>query len=105
MRIIGIFLKWKVFSALWNVFMRKIPRSVGVHDGTFHADEVSACALLILFNCVDKDKIVRTRAPKKLAECEYVCDVGGIYNPDKKLFDHHQQDYRGDLSSAGMIPC
>lgn len=83
--------------------MPKILRSFGTHDGTFHADEVTACALLLLFNLIDKDKIIRTRNPDELATCEYVCDVGGIYDPERKLFDHHQVDYQGPLSSAGMI--
>lgn len=83
--------------------VHKTPRSVGTHDGTFHADEVTACALLILFNCIDKDKIVRTRDLEALSRCDYVCDVGGFYDPGQRLFDHHQADYRGNLSSAGMI--
>ena len=83
--------------------MAKIPRSVGTHDGTFHADEVTACALLILFGLVDQDKVFRTRDSGALANCEYVCDVGGFYDPSKKLFDHHQVEYKGPLSSAGMI--
>ena len=78
-------------------------RSFGTHDGTFHADEVTACALLSVFGQIDKDKIVRTRDLKVLSECEYVCDVGGIYDPQGKRFDHHQSEYTGDLSSAGMI--
>ncbi len=80
-----------------------LKRSVGTHDGTFHADEVTACALLILFDLIDKDKIIRTRDPHMLAECEFVCDVGAIYDPRSKRFDHHQSEYRGELSSAGMI--
>ncbi len=83
--------------------MLLIPRSAGIHDGTFHADEVTACALLHLFNLIDSDKIRRTRDSNMLSQCEYVCDVGGIYDPDKKLFDHHQAEYKGKLSSAGMI--
>lgn len=83
--------------------MNKLPRSVGVHDGAFHADEVTACALLLLCGLIDKDKIVRTRNADKLKQCEYVCDVGGVYNPSEKLFDHHQAEYIGDLSSAGMV--
>jgi uncharacterized UPF0160 family protein len=83
--------------------MEKIPRSCGTHDGTFHADEVTACALLDLFDLIDASKIVRTRDPKVLANCEYVCDVGGVYSPKDKLFDHHQVDYDGPMSSAGMI--
>lgn len=80
-----------------------IKRSVGTHDGSFHADEVTACALLFVFGQIDKDKIVRSRDLEVLADCEYVCDVGGVYDPRQKRFDHHQSEYTGDLSSAGMI--
>lgn len=83
--------------------MSKIPHSLGTHDGTFHADEVTACALLLLYQQVERDKIYRTRDPAILARCEYVCDVGGIYDPAQKLFDHHQVEYKGGLSSAGMV--
>jgi uncharacterized UPF0160 family protein len=82
---------------------QKIPRSCGTHDGTFHADEVTACALLVVFKLVDEDKIVRSRNLEVLDTCEYVCDVGGVYDPARKLFDHHQAEYQGHLSSAGMI--
>ncbi len=78
-------------------------RSFGTHDGTFHADEVTACAMLLLLELIDIDKIVRTRDQAKLDHCEWVCDVGGIYDPSKKRFDHHQSDYQGEYSSAGMI--
>ncbi len=81
----------------------KQKRSCGTHDGTFHADEVTACALLILFNQIDEDKIIRTRDLDLLTRCAFVCDVGGYYIPSEKLFDHHQADYQGPLSSAGMI--
>lgn len=82
---------------------QKIPRSCGTHDGTFHADEITACALLMLFDLIDEDKIIRSRDLNVLATCEYVCDVGGVYDPLHKLFDHHQADYQGPLSSAGMV--
>lgn len=78
-------------------------QTVGIHDGRFHADEVTACALLILYGCVEQDKVIRTRDPLLLSKCEYVCDVGGIYDPEQKLFDHHQASYEGELSSAGMV--
>lgn len=80
-----------------------ITRSLGTHDGSFHADEVSACALLLLFDLIDRDKIFRSRDPNQLEQCEFVCDVGGVYDPTQKRFDHHQREYEGDLSSAGMI--
>ncbi len=78
-------------------------RSFGTHSGGFHADEVTACALLLLFDQIDLEKIVRSRDPKQIAACDYVCDVGGVYAPKMRRFDHHQIDYRGSLSSAGMI--
>ena len=78
-------------------------RSFGTHDGSFHADEVTACALLLLFDLIDRSKIVRTRDLEKLKGCEYVCDVGGVYDPEKKRYVHHQSDYQGEMSSAGMI--
>lgn len=80
-----------------------LARSFGTHDGSFHADEVTACSLLLLFDCIDRDKIMRTRDSELLARCDYVCDVGGAYDPESRRFDHHQVDYRGPLSSAGMV--
>ena len=82
---------------------KKNLRSLGTHTGRFHADEVTACALLIFFDLIDKDKIIRTRDLSKLSKCEYICDVGGVYDPKRKMFDHHQVDYDGTLSSAGMV--
>lgn len=78
-------------------------RSLGTHNGSFHADEVTACALLLLFDFIDKDNVFRTRDPDILDNCEFVCDVGGVYDPSIKRFDHHQVEYQGPLSSAGMI--
>lgn len=79
------------------------PRSFGTHDGTFHADEVTACALLLLFDLIERDKIIRTRDPLLLAACDFVCDVGGVYESRSHRFDHHQATYQGLMSSAGLI--
>lgn len=68
------------FKLFW--FMGLVPRSFGTHDGSFHADEVTACSLLLLFDLIDREKIKRTRDPEELARCDYVCDVGGIYDPN-----------------------
>lgn len=80
-----------------------IKKSFAAHSGSFHADEITACALLIFFKLIDKKKIFRTRDENILKKCEYICDVGGIYDPEKKRFDHHQVEYKGELSSAGMV--
>jgi uncharacterized UPF0160 family protein len=79
------------------------PRSLGTHDGSFHADEVTASSLLLLYDLIDRDKIYRTRDSKVHDRCFFVCDVGGIYNPQLRRFDHHQIEYQGNLSSAGMV--
>lgn len=76
-----------------------------VHSGSFHADEITAIALLIAFKIVKKDiQIVRTRDEKILAEAkangDFVLDVGGEYDGISN-FDHHHD--RNLPSSAGLI--
>lgn len=80
-----------------------ISRSCATHNGNFHADEITACALLLCTKTIDLDKLIRTREPKILKTAEFVVDVGGIYCARDKRFDHHQIQYTGNLSSAGMI--
>ncbi len=80
-----------------------IPRSCATHNGTFHADEVTACAMLQFYGLIDRAQIYRTRDPRVIDTCEYVCDVGGRYEIKRRRFDHHQAEYRGKLSSAGMV--
>lgn len=82
---------------------QKIPKSCAIHDGNFHADEVTACALLLCTDCIDLDKIIRTRDQDLIDRSEFILDVGGIYDPLGLRFDHHQIDYSGPLSSAGMV--
>lgn len=81
----------------------KIARSCATHDGNFHADEVTACALLLCCDLIDLDKIVRTRRQSDIEAAEFVLDVGGDYEIAKRRFDHHQISYTGSFSSAGMI--
>ena len=33
----------------------------------------------------------RTRDPAVLNTCDIVVDVGAVFDPDKKRFDHHQR--------------
>jgi uncharacterized UPF0160 family protein len=80
-----------------------VPRSFGTHSGSFHADEVTACALLLFFDQIDRTKILRTRTPAEWSQCDFLCDVGGLYQPEERRFDHHQSAYSGSLSSAGMV--
>jgi uncharacterized UPF0160 family protein len=75
---------------MFHLINKKI--KVAVHNGKFHPDDVCAVAILSLY--LKKPlKVFRTRDPKIWAGCDYVCDVGGEYNPVKKMFDHHQEGW------------
>jgi uncharacterized UPF0160 family protein len=81
---------------------------VGTHNGLFHADDVFACA--ILSTATDTVlELRRTRDPEVLGECDVVFDVGGVYDADRGLFDHHQKGGAGKrdngvpYSSAGLV--
>ena len=75
---------------------------VVTHSGIFHADEVTAVALLEVFT--GKVVIVkRTRDEARIAKADVVVDVGGVWDPVSCRFDHHQTTYSGELSSAGMV--
>lgn len=64
--------------------------TIGVHDGSFHADDILAVSLLKY--CLDGEfdiVIVRTREKERLDKCDIVLDVGLKYD-NEKYFDHHQ---------------
>lgn len=79
-----------------------MPLLCGTHSGSFHADDVLALALIRAFEDPDA-LVVRSRDPEVLARCDVVFDVGGEFDPARGRFDHHQNDYDGPLSSAGMV--
>ncbi|MDP2788534.1 MAG: MYG1 family protein [bacterium] len=62
------------------------------HDGSFHTDDVFACATLCLLleKKGEKFEIIRTRDLEVIKTGDYVFDVGGEYNPETNRFDHHQ---------------
>lgn len=44
-------------------------------------------------------EIIRTRDPELLNKCDIVVDVGAVYDPDTKRFDHHQRSFTHTFSS------
>ncbi len=76
------------------------------HSGTFHADEVFACATLaIIFEKQGKEfEIIRTRDMEIIKTGDVVVDVGGIYDPENNKFDHHQPDGAGTREAGAKIP-
>ena len=83
-------------------------KKIITHDGSFHADDLFATAVLSILN-KGKVKIIRTRDEKIIAKGDYVYDVGGIYNPELNRFDHHQKGGAGkrengiEYSSFGLV--
>ncbi len=67
-------------------------QSVVTHDGEFHADDVFGVALLQLHYGAGNVRIIRTRDDTLITQGDWVLDVGGIYDPSHKRFDHHQND-------------
>ena len=84
--------------------------TIGTHSGPFHADDVLAVAVLTLAKYSEGvPKIVRSRDPKVLSECQILVDVGGVYDFSQLKFDHHQKGGAGvrengiPFSSAGLV--
>jgi uncharacterized UPF0160 family protein len=77
---------------------------IGTHNGLFHSDEVFAVAMMSITAELQglTVQVTRTRDLNILNTQHYIIDVGGQYD-GVKCFDHHQSEYKGDLSSAGMI--
>jgi uncharacterized UPF0160 family protein len=81
------------------------------HDGSFHADDIFACAAisLVLVKNNEDFEIFRTRDPEIISNGDYVFDVGGVYDAETKRFDHHQKGGAGgrengiEYSSFGLV--
>lgn len=77
------------------------------HSGKFHADDAWAVAVLnIVFpGC----ELVRTRDPAIIERADFAVDVGGIWDPARGRFDHHQKGFDGarvsgvPYASAGLV--
>jgi len=85
-----------------------IPDYLVTHSGGFHADELLSS--VILTRLFPEAKIVRSRAPEWITpgEDRIVYDVGGGYDAEARLFDHHQRaapkrDNGQPYSSFGLI--
>eukprot|EP01059_Diplonema_ambulator_P033188 TRINITY_DN681_c0_g1_i2.p1 TRINITY_DN681_c0_g1~~TRINITY_DN681_c0_g1_i2.p1 ORF type:complete len:335 (+),score=124.78 TRINITY_DN681_c0_g1_i2:38-1042(+) len=86
----------KVFSEVPDT----AERIIGTHDGTFHCDESLAVAMLKMTAEFKDAVVVRTRNPDMLAKCNVVVDVGAKYDPERLLFDHHQPEFQGTMTTA-----
>ncbi|OTF80925.1 UPF0160 protein MYG1, mitochondrial-like protein [Euroglyphus maynei] len=71
---------------------------IGTHNGAFHCDESLACFMIKKLPSFENGTIIRSREMNELNSCDIVVDVGGIYDPDSKRFDHHQKTFDKTLS-------
>lgn len=78
------------------------------HSGGFHADEV--LSTVILTRLYPEAEVVRSRSPAWItpADGRLIYDVGGAYDPEAGIFDHHQREspLREDetpYSSFGLV--
>ncbi len=67
------------------------------HNGNFHADDVFACATLMILLEREGKKydIIRTRDEATIASGDYIFDIGGIDHAETNHFDHHQKGGAG----------
>lgn len=80
---------------------------VATHSGTFHADDVFAYSILKAATGGEVS-LTRTRDGAVLATADVVFDVGGVFDPAARRYDHHMRDkpLREDgapYSSAGLV--
>lgn len=79
------------------MWFRKKKKTMCVHDGGFHADDVFACATVSILSEKDNFNIIliRSRDQEVINNSDIVADVGMIYDRDKDRFDHHQIEGAG----------
>jgi uncharacterized UPF0160 family protein len=80
--------------------MQKI--RIVTHDESFHCDETFAIAALRIHLKEIPHEIIRTRDKALIETADFVIDVGGIYDPSRNRFDHHQlggAGERGNISA------
>lgn len=77
------------------------------HSGRFHVDDVFAVATALLV--YPDSEVIRTRDEKIIESSDIVIDVGFVYDPKRKRFDHHQRGGAGGrengipYSSFGLV--
>ncbi|HEY8577062.1 MAG TPA: MYG1 family protein [Devosia sp.] len=85
-----------------------IPAFLVTHSGGFHADELLSS--VVLTGLFPEAELVRSRAPQWItpAADRIIYDVGGEYDPQRQVFDHHQRgaplrDDGQPFSSFGLV--
>jgi uncharacterized UPF0160 family protein len=70
------------------------------HNGQFHPDDVCAVATIMHVYGKENINVLRTRDRSEIEKADIVVDVGGVYNPKTKRFDHHQEGRGGERANG-----
>lgn len=62
---------------------------IATHDGSFHADETLACAIISYI--YERSEVIRSRDPVLLETADIIIDVSG--RNDERHFDHHSNEF------------
>ncbi|MES2023737.1 MAG: MYG1 family protein [Patescibacteria group bacterium] len=89
----------------------KTTKKLVTHNGSFHADDIFACATLsiLLEKKGESLEIIRTRDEEIIKSGDYVFDIGNVYDAEKNKFDHHQiggagkRDNGIEYASFGLV--
>ncbi len=83
------------------------------HDGGWQTDEVTASAILYLYLRKEFEgesiEFYRTRNEGDWPHADYLVDIGGVYDHERKRYDHHQPRGAGfrnngvPYASAGLV--
>lgn len=94
-----------------NVTADPAQATVVTHPAPHHGDETFAVAMLALME--GRVDVFRTRNQDDINTAwengAFICDVGGVYDPENEQFDHHQRDFEearedgAKYSSAGLV--
>ena len=97
-------------NCLKNFMLNTQAKKLITHDGSFHSDDIFACATLCLMLEKNNEtfEIIRTRDEEIMKEGDYVFDVGGVYDQKENRFDHHQIGGAGkrdgiEYASFGLV--
>jgi uncharacterized UPF0160 family protein len=89
--------------------MKKANKLV-THNGSFHSDDIFACATLslLLEKKGETFEVIRTRDEEIIKSGDYVFDIGGFHDEKTNRFDHHQKGGAGahfgvEYSSFGLV--
>lgn len=72
------------------------------HNGHYHCDDVFAVAALSRYLNKEENEIeiIRTRDESIIKDVDFVVDVGGVHDPEKGHFDHHQEGGAGNRDNG-----